>query len=157
MGIARELTSKKGSQVIELHFANREGRVCVVPPDNDLMAMPVDMAIAACQAFNTQIRFKSQFDQLLEKLGEWLEQRRDALDDAFLTLRDSGLLFLVVTKSHQHDEDLISDLTDLDLEIAQEPDYDLISLSVHAVPRGPVDSFISQKMALRFVPDGDRE
>ena len=145
--------------VIELHFENREGRVRVVPPDNDVMAMPVEMAVAACQAFKTQILFKDQFDQLLETLGEWIGDRREKIADAFLTVRDSGLLFLVVTHGKHQDDELESALTELDLEIAHDKDFGLITLGVHAIPQGRPDataSFVSKKMVLRFVSDGDR-
>jgi hypothetical protein len=148
--------NRSRSSVIELHFENREGRVCIVPPDNNIMAIPVETAIAACQAFKTQIQFKDQFDQLIATLGEWIAQRNDRIADAYLTVRDSGLLFLLVTKSKQYDDELETALTELDLEIAHDSDFDLISLGVHAIPLGPVESFVSRKMALRFVPDGDR-
>ena len=101
----------------------------------NLMAMPVEVAVEACRAFKEQIAFKDQFDMLLDRLAEWIDRREDKLDQAFLTTRDSGLLFLVVLTQKELNEGIESDLTELDLEIANDDDFDLIRLSVHAIPK----------------------
>ena len=146
--------------IVELHFENRDGQVTVVHPDNHVMAMSVGEAIEACRAFNKQIEFKIQFDTLLQRLAEWLREHSEFFDRAFLTTRDSGLLFLVVTKEKTFNEKLEEDLTELDLEIANDADFTLIRLAVHAIPYCTDDeanSFLSKDLALRFVARGKRE
>jgi hypothetical protein len=145
------------NQVIELHFENHGGRVRIVGPDNHVMIQSVEAAVEACRAYSGQMLFKTQFDQLLEKLGQWMEANATRVNSGYLTTQDSGLLFLVVTESRQYDDAVESALTELDLEIAQDSDFDLINLGVHAIPnasKDTVDSFVSSKMALRFVRNG---
>jgi len=145
--------------VIELHFEDKEGKVRIVPPDRDLMTIPVAMAIEACRAFNQQIVFKDQFDMLVDYLGRWIDQHREQVADAYLTVRDAGLLFLVVRRATSYDEAFESALTDLDLEIANDDDYGLISLSVLGLPsmdEHSVHTFLSHKMALRYQVNGGR-
>jgi hypothetical protein len=145
---------------IDLHFEHGTGQVRVIPPDKDLMILSVKEAIEACRAFNDQIHFKSQFDLLLNALGAWINARRGKISQAFLTTRDAGLLLLIVTKSVQYDAEFESELTELDIETANDGDYSLIPLSVLAIPACPADSvhsFLSRKMVLRFVIDGKRK
>jgi uncharacterized protein YjaG (DUF416 family) len=145
---------------IDLHFEDQSGQVRVIPPDKDLMILSVKEAIEACRAFNDQIDFKSQFDALLNALGAWINARREKFSEAFLTTRDAGLLLLIVMKSSQYDVELESQITELDMAIANDADYALIPFSALAIPACPADSvhsFLSRKLALRYVIDGDRK
>ena len=76
-----------------------------------------------------------------------------------MTVRDAGLLFLIVLNGTEYDSDFESELTRLDIEIANDSDFDLISLSVLALPKCDtvaVESFLSSKMKLRYAIDGNR-
>ena len=152
--------AKKSHQaVIELHVDNTDGQVRIVPIDRDIMAMPVEMAIEACRAFKQQIQFKDQFDLLLPRLAEWLQKRRDRLSAACVTTRDAGLLFLVMLDGKQRDKEIEAALTELDLDIANDKDFALINLSVHAIPKASeltFQSFQSEKFVLRYVLNADR-
>ena len=148
----------RATPVIELHFEDRDGKVRVVLPDSHVMAMSVETAVHACGAFKNQIIFKDQFDMLLKVLGEWLDDHKAKIKEAHLTVRDSGLLFLVVAKCAEFDSDLEDELTNLDIEIANDNDYDLIDLNVLAIPPAndeAVTSFISKKLAIRYRLDGE--
>jgi len=144
---------------IDLHFEDDTGKVRVTPDNDTLLLLSVEEAINACRAFKRQLEFKSQFDQLLNALGAWIQARRPKISQAFLTTRDAGLLFLVVTATMQHDGDLEVDLTELDMQMANEAAYHLINLQVLAIPSCPpaaAHTFLSKKMALRFVIDAHR-
>lgn len=72
---------------------------------------------------------------------------------AFLTVHDAGLLFLVVQKSKEFSMEFEVALSDLSLEIANDTDFSLIRLTVHALPNCPrevYEAFLSSKMALRY-------
>ena len=118
---------------VELHWEN-DDMVRVVLPNNAEMVLTIEGAIQACRAYKDQIRFKGQFDQLLQRLGRWVREHRAALHKAFVTTRDRGLLFLAVTKGKEYNGDLESQLTELDLEIANDVDSSLIHLDVLAIP-----------------------
>lgn len=139
--------------VVELHFEDAGGHVRIVPPDRDLMTMPVKTAIEACRAFNDQLTFRDQFDLLLEKLGQWLSDRRTAVADAYVTTRDAGLLFVVIQQEKNRDPELDEALTDLDLEIANDEDFSHIPLSVLALPhvdQASIRSFLTKELAFRL-------
>jgi len=150
--------TKSPGKVIELHFADDQ-QVRVVPEDNDLMVIQTNIAVEACRAFRDQIRFKNQFDDLLNTLAQWIVGRRSKIAEAHMTVRDAGLLFLIVLNGTEYDSDFESELTRLDTEIANDSDFDLISLSVLALPKCDtvaVESFLSSKMKLRYAIDGNR-
>jgi ribosome recycling factor len=72
---------------------------------------------------------------------------------AYLTLRDSGLLFLVVIRGKEFNSDVEQAITDLDLEIAQDNDYSLIRLGVHVLPecdRENILAFLSRQMVIEL-------
>jgi hypothetical protein len=145
---------------IELHFEDDSGKVRVTPGDDTLLLLSVEEAIKACRAFKKQLEFKSQFDHLLNALWAWIKPRREKVCQAYLTTRDAGLLFLVVTQAAERDEEFEADITELDIQVANDAAYHLIDLSVLVIPNCPresVYSFLSRKMALRFVPDGNRK
>lgn len=147
------------TQIIELHCDDADGRVRVVPADKDIMAMSVETAIEACKAYKHQIVFKDQFDLLLHKLGDWASARAEKVATAYLTVRDAGLLFLVMLRGRRYDEQIENDLIDLDLDIANDHDFDLIQLSAHIVPSiddDSLQSFLSRKLVIRFhLSDGN--
>ena len=154
MSQAISLKAREG--VIDLHFQDDGGSVRITPEDNDLMILSVREAINACRAFADQIRFKSQFDGLLARIGVWVRARSEKISSAFITTRDAGLLLLIVMKSKAYDCDFESDITDLDIQIANEPDFGMIDLSVLAIPNCPlesVNSFLSKKLQLRYAID----
>jgi hypothetical protein len=152
------MTLAASADVIDLHFEDDSGGVRITPPDRDLMVLSVKEAVEACRAFNDQIAFKDQFDQLLDRLGAWIKARQEKISQVFITTRDAGLLLLVVTKFAGYDADFEAELTELDMEIANDADFSLIPLGVLAIPTCPPDSvhsFLSRKMALRYVIHGD--
>ncbi|MEQ8787901.1 MAG: hypothetical protein RIC55_16465 [Pirellulaceae bacterium] len=145
--------------IVELKFERINDQIQVVAPDKHIMRMPIQMAVAACRAFANQIEFVDQFHMLRDRLGDWFIEHLESADSAYLTTRDSGLLFLVVQKSDIFDERLADELTSLDLEISGDSDFALITLSVHAVPNSPeeaIASFLSKDMIIQFeAPNGD--
>lgn len=138
---------------IDLHFEDQDGKVRIVAPDRHVMIVPVRIAVEACRAFQDQIVFNDQFNELLNRLASWIVTHKDDVHLAFLTVHDAGLLFLVVQKSKDFSLDFEGALSDLSLEISNDTDLSLIRLAVHALPNCPRDvyeAFLSNKMALRY-------
>jgi hypothetical protein len=159
--MATTVPSRPASQreFIELHFENQDGKVRVAPADRDMLVMSVNSAVEACRAYRDQIVFNDQFHLLLSRLGQWVRERAAKIANAFLTTRDDGILFLIVMKEKQFDGEFEEELTQLDIDIANDGDFALIRLSVHAVPNCTEDefrSFLASK-AIRFNVDGERE
>ena len=105
---------------IKLRWQEKNNYVSVIPENKDTFYMTVEKAIQACQAHKNSAVFSNQFNSLLQKLGQWLKIHKDGILYAYVTIRDAGLLFLIVSKSNRYDGFLEDELTDLDVEIAQD-------------------------------------
>jgi hypothetical protein len=67
-------------------------------------------------------------------------------------------LFLAVTRGRQFNEDLERAVTDLDLEVARNSDYNLIRFGVHVLPQcdpETVQSFLSREMVIELKVKGN--
>ena len=138
------MTARTQRRTIELRYGD-ESDVVVTPADEDRFALSVDDAIAACHAHTKEREFRKQHKILFEQLTRWLRDHKDTVERAYLTTRDNGLLFLVVTRSKEMDPNLQDSLTELDVEIANDAYLDLIRLSVLAIPNASesnIESFI---------------
>lgn len=155
-----QLSTRRPTSIIELHFENQGGQARIVPPDRDIMVMPIELAIEACRAFHQQVKFTDQFKLLVDRLGGWLGEHQDEISSAYLTVRDSGLLFLVVTRERTFNDKLERAVTDLDLEVAHDGDYNLIRFGVHVLPqcdKENIQSFVSRQMVIELKVMGDGE
>ena len=144
-------TKTNTDKVFELRF-DSEGRVVVVPEDNNIMAISVKEAVEACRAYSAAIDFNFQFTSLLEKLNLWTAKNSDLVCHSFLTTRDTGLLFLVIQNEPAFNRKLEELLTDLDVEIASEDAFSLIRMSVLAIPdkTDAIRDSFSPKHAIRI-------
>jgi hypothetical protein len=139
--------------VTQLRFEDKDGLVVVTPEDEDRFSITVEAAIRACQVDQKDAIFRFQFKRMLNQLAAWLTARSEHVAKAFVSVREVGLLFLVVRKARNNDAFFEDDLTDLDLQIAQDPDLDLIRLSVLAIPCSPdeaVESFLMPGNLLQY-------
>ena len=121
----------------------------------DRFFLSVEEAIEACKVYERSEKaiFRKQYQNLLNWLGSWSYERREKIEKAFLTFRDAGLLFLVVTKSKTYDEGFESDLTKLDIETANHPDFSEVKLSVQALPlcdKNGYNSFCNSEWTLEY-------
>ena len=135
------------------YYTNAKGMVTVVTQDNHRFRVTVEAAIRACEALNHISDFQTQFSDLLDRLAAWVNEHESAIRLASVTVRDRGLLFLVVRKATSHDPHFDDDLTALDIEIAQNEAFDLIRLSVLSLPNSSVDalgSFVDPDNTLTY-------
>jgi hypothetical protein len=130
--------------------------VTVHPEDGDLFSLTKQM-IARSGQISYQIEaFENQLETLKRDLESWFARRSDSVAEAFLVLKGDHFLFLVVTKGKAHDGDLEDALTDLDMKVAQDSDYDLINLSVLALPAFAEDA-IQSFLPHRGASKGERD
>ncbi len=90
---------------------------------------------------------------LMKTLVGWLEKRMD-IDQAFLTLRDGSLAFVVVRNKSHYDADFEDCLSELDIQISEDVDLNLIELDVIALPevsRNGLRSFLHPEVSFTFV------
>jgi hypothetical protein len=129
---------------IRLDWKHKERKVVVCPADEDRFVRTVEEIIQAAKAHGTneRTRLRLQLQPLFNELGGWASAHASKISHAFLTLRDSNLLFLVVMKGKAYDEALESDLTDLELKIAHDDCFDTTPmLSVLAIPHCSAEDY----------------
>lgn len=125
---------------IMLDFAEAAGRqIMVTPEDQDRFFITVEQAIEACVASKAQkpniiMRFEKQYNALLNRLANWAEDHRSKITNAYLTVRDSDVLFVVVQREPVYDRALEDDLTALDMEVARDEAFGLIRMNVLGLP-----------------------
>jgi hypothetical protein len=130
-----------------------DAEVMVHLESGDMFTLPLKAAIDACGSVENVQRFGKQLEILLARLAAWIGQHEDDVQEAYVTFRDAGLLFLVVRKTRKLNEALENSLTDVDIEIAQDENLCLIKLSVLALPQTTeenVRSFLSSKITFRY-------
>jgi hypothetical protein len=109
----------------------------------DRFIVTVGAAIQACKKYEDYLQFSRQARKLLARLQLWMKTEDAKVRDAYVTVRDSAFLFLVVQRGQSFDRDLEDSLTELDLSIAQDEDLALIRLNVLALPNASEDSINS--------------
>ena len=116
----------------------------------DMFFLSLGEAVEACSAFVTsKIDFSNQMADLLDLLSAWVTERKERIKAAHLTLRrDNSVLFVVTQKEVRFDEALSDDLTRLDIDVANNPAFELITLDVLAIPA------VSAESATAFLSSG---
>ena len=135
-------TTKKQWIQLRLGDPNLAG-VTVHPEDGDLFALTKQMIARSGRIAYEIEAFENQLEALKRELDAWFAGRSDSVAEAFLVLKGDYFLFLVVTKGKAHDSGLEDALTDLDMKVAQDPDYHLVNLSVLALPAFAEDAIQS--------------
>jgi hypothetical protein len=138
---------------IQLNWQEKNSVVTVIPGDEKLFYITIEKAIEACRAKNESVIFINQFMRLLNKLALWNKNHENDISNAFLTVRDANLLFLIVKKSVKFDSEFEDELTDLDIEIAQDKKFNKIKLSVLALPQTDfhsINSFLTPDSTFKY-------
>ena len=114
--------------------SSRAGRYSSIPEDHETFRELQDKAKEVLQIASEFTKFTEQFQSLLNLLGKWAKENRSQLKKVYLTIRDSDLLFLVIQKRNCLDIEFEDRLSDLDLEVANNLEFDQIRLNVMALP-----------------------
>ena len=147
------MTTKTMESPIQLRWGEKNKRVVVTPEDENRFIVTVEAAIRACNAAVQYSAFEPVFSNLLTHLGEWKRQHEEQILDAYLTVRDAELMFVVVKKTREYDREFEDLLTSLDIGIAQDKDFEMINLSVLGLPKSPTKSvadFLSPQNTLKY-------
>jgi hypothetical protein len=149
-------TSVAGSSIITLNWADEDGIITVTPEDESRFNVKLRRAIQMLQVADRVDQFTDQFKLLNQVLAKWTSNQTD-IDRAFVTLLSDHILFVVVRKTVEYDEDFEDRLSNLDLTIAQDVDMDLIRMHSIALPHSSemaIRSFLHPNVALEFVRGG---
>jgi hypothetical protein len=142
------------TEPVRLKWSERDRTVVIEPADEDNFTMKVDEVIEACNIKQQKSEFEAQFNDLKNILGNWIHQRKDKITKAFVTVRDTRILFLTITKDVEYDSELEDELTALDWAIAHTQLLSTIPLSVQSLPQCNSDiyqAFLSPPIILEYI------
>jgi len=143
--------------VLQLDWRNEGGIATVTPRDQDRYVVKVRTLVERLHKVGHIEAFEEKLTLLQKELASWLVDRTDVAK-AFLTLRDGGLLFLIIKKNSDYNESLEDELTDLDIQLAKDRDLMPLSVDVLALPSVSdvaVSTFIDPDFTFSYVPVGD--
>lgn len=112
----------------------------VKPENRKQLNRAKDRVRLALQIVDDISEFNDQFEKLLNYLGTWIRSRRELISKAFLTIRDSELLFLVIRNDVKFNMSFDDQLCNLALEVARNPDFGRVRIIVLALPNVSLDS-----------------
>lgn len=148
-----EVTGAVNTDVLRLKWSEKDRTVLIVGEDEDRFLMKVKEVIQACNLQQHANEFEAQFTQFKNLLGAWLHQHKDHLHKAFITVRDTRILFLAVGEDVEYDPELNDMLAGFDVSIAKTPFVSRIPVSVQFLPRCEKDmyeSFLCPPIVLEF-------
>jgi hypothetical protein len=147
-------TNNVDTQPLRLKWSEKERTVIFESPDDDFFTMKVKEVIKACNIQQESDEFESQFSDLKNILGNWINKRKEKIAKAFVTVRDTRILLVVVTKEVEYDNEFENELTVLDWEVSHTPFLSAIPLSVQSLPQCDDDiyeSFLSPPIVLEYI------
>jgi hypothetical protein len=137
-------TSTK-SGVVQLDMrTNPNGSVTITPADENRFAL---------RLFVDEMHFRKRLDMVLGHLGAWVLSHAGKLRSAWLTVRDRQFLFVVVRSQVEYDGAFEDELTDLELQVANDADMAEVPLATLALPKldeGSLDCFLDSGWILKF-------
>ena len=134
---------------IVLYEDGAERDVLVYLKDNDKFVLTAQDAVRACRAWDKGVQFGRQFEDLLNRLSQWVAENRSHISTAKLNVRQNDILFVATQKTVERDDVLADRLTELDLEISTASTFDLISLNVLSLP------LVDNESAAAFLSSGE--
>jgi len=152
--ISYEQVNDIGTGPIRVKWSEKDRTVLFDTQDEDRFTMKVKEVIQACNIHQQSNEFESQFNDLKNILGNWIHERKNKIVKAFVTIRDTRILFLAVTKDVEYNSELEDEITALDLAIAQTPLLSAIPLSVQSLPQCSGDiyeAFLSPPIIFEYV------
>lgn len=139
---------------LQLDWSDEDGVVTVTPRDQQRFLIKVRKAIDVLRQSNAAEQWTKQFDLLVRRLAEWLNARQDVAN-AYVTLRDGAVAFVVIRNECRYDDEFEDALSELDLALANDLDLDLIKLNSIALPpvsMEALDTFVDSNVVLSLCP-----
>ncbi|MEX2286505.1 MAG: hypothetical protein WD648_05395 [Planctomycetaceae bacterium] len=129
--------------------------VTVIPKDEARFEVQKQRAIEGLQRAKQAEVFRAQLDLLLGRLANWSKAHEAKVACAYLTLRDTRLSFVIISREAECDDDLEDDASRLDLKVSSNVDLDLIRMNVLVLPLTSTESlqsFVDKRFLIRVWP-----
>jgi len=129
--------------------------VTVIPKDEARFELHKRRAIEGLQLAKQADVFGLQLNLLMSRLANWSKAREAKVARAYLTLRDARLVFVVIPRQVECDEELEDDVSRFDLKIASNADFDLVRMNALVLPPTSdesLQSFVDRRFLIRVWP-----
>ena len=113
----------------------------------------LDVIFVLSWLIKTTADFQIQFKETINLLAVWIKKNTKHIAKAYLTIRDAGLLFVIIQKGIKYNGKFEDTLTALDLKIANQKTLSDIKLNVMALPnttRDVYETFLSPEYTLKY-------
>ncbi|MCL2709300.1 MAG: hypothetical protein FWE95_00330 [Planctomycetaceae bacterium] len=119
--------------------------VLVHPADDDksvVSASDAVLAILGWGSISAEISvLNEQLRSLLGKLQQWSRKHSDRIHRSDVQVRSfRDILFVAMQKSIPYDDDLMGEMSELDIDIFNDPNFSEICLNTLVIPRCSIDS-----------------
>ena len=141
-----QMTTKSSARAIVPLVEGECDEVHVVRIEGDRFFLTAQQAIDALSLASQAVQFQRQFSELLQRLYVWVNDRRQRLSAAYISISVEGLTLLVVQRNLVADFPLEDELVDLDIEVANDEEFNLVPFNTLLIPRVSNDvlkSFLS--------------
>ncbi len=151
-------SASAGVAPIEINYWSENDTIVVTPDDLDRFDIQKEVAIEVLRiASQHEKSFHAQMKLLLRRLAEWIDAHKANVTRGFLTIQDGSMVFVVVKSDPKLDEPLEDSLSEMDVAIANDPDFNLLRLNTIALPpatREALMSFLDERFLVSY--DGKR-
>jgi len=137
---------------VQLDWQDDEGQVTVTPANEDRFMLQMRTAIEVLQQSKQVEEFQLRLKVLMNALAVWLKSQED-VEKAYVTIRDGSLAFVVVRSTSRYSEEFEDAITDLEFEIANDPDFSGIDVEVIGLPsisKSALDSFLHDNFSIEY-------
>ena len=96
---------------VRLDHSERDTGVVVSPENEDRFALTMEIAIRGCKLAGQMDKLNGQMAQLFERLHGWVQSHDRDIGQAYVVVRDTGLLFLIVQRDRKFNHELEDELS----------------------------------------------
>ena len=134
--------------------------VQVIRLDGDRFVTTAQEAIDFLSLAGRAVEFQRQLRELLDRLYQWVDERKQLIGSAYIVFGGEGVTLVIVQRAVTFDFAFEEELTDLDIEVANENLFRLIPFSTLLVPKvgdTVLKSFLSSGQIMQHRLNAEQE
>lgn len=134
--------------------------VQVIRLDGDRFVTTAQEAINFLSLAGRAVAFQQQLKELLNRIYQWADDRKQKIAAAYIVFGGDGITVVVVQRGVRFDFAFEEELTDLDIEVANNEAFQLLPFSTLLVPKVSdtvLKSFLSSGQIMQHRVNAEQE
>lgn len=134
--------------------------VQVIRLDGDRFVTTAQQAIDFLSLAGSAVAFQEQLKELLDRIYQWVDARKQKISAAYIVLGSDGITLVAVQRSVSFDFRFEEELTDLDIEVANNEAFRLIPFNTLLIPKVGdtlLKSFLSSGQIMQHRVNAEQE